>query len=320
LLCSIMGNSFSVIGQMFPGHPKSWNASHIPDLTGRVALVTGGNTGTGKETVKALLEKNAKVYLAARSQDRAEAAIKELKESTGKEAIWLQLDLADLASVRKAANSFLSQESDLHLLFNNAGVMWTPPDMLTKDGYDLQWGTNVVGHWLLTKQLLPALERGATSSPDKRSHVVFTSSSAVYLDPKIYWDTFIPGPARSKKSPIDLYNQSKAGDVVAAREYAKRFADKNIIFSSVNPGNIKTELTRYTTPMQLWMISKIQYPAAYGALPQLYAATGPQRLDANGKFFVPWSKEASVPAAVKDPKVGEELWEWLERDTATKGI
>jgi retinol dehydrogenase-12 len=82
--------------------------------------------------------------MAARSKDRAEATIEELRRSTGKEAIWLELDLADLASVRKAVSSFMSQESNLHLLFNNAGVMWTPLDMLTKDGYDLQWGTNVV--------------------------------------------------------------------------------------------------------------------------------------------------------------------------------
>lgn len=81
----------------------------------------------------------------------------------------------------------------------------------------------------------------------------------MYIDPKIYWDTFVPGSVRSKRSPFDLYNQSKAGDVVIAREFAKRFADKNIIFSSVNPGNIKTELTRYTSPLQLWFIVNIAY-------------------------------------------------------------
>jgi retinol dehydrogenase-12 len=94
--------------------------------------------------------------MAARSQDRAEAAIKELEEATAKKAIWLELDLADLASVRKAAASFLAIESALHLLFNNAGVMWAPLDMLTKDGYDLQCGTNVVVYLTFHPPLFPS--------------------------------------------------------------------------------------------------------------------------------------------------------------------
>jgi retinol dehydrogenase 12 len=110
------------------------------------------------------------------------------------------------------------------------------------------------GHWLFMQLLIPALERGAQSSPDKHSRVVHTSSSAIYLDPKIYWDTFMPGPARTKRSPIDLYNQSKAGNVVVSREAARRYADKNILFTAVNPGNIKTELTRHTTKLQLFFI------------------------------------------------------------------
>jgi NAD(P)-dependent dehydrogenase (short-subunit alcohol dehydrogenase family) len=102
--------------------------------------------------------------------------------------------------------------------------------------------------------LVPALERGAMSSPDKHSRVVHTSASAVYLGPNIDFDTIYPGPARDKKSKYDLYSQSKAGNCTVAREAARRYADKNIVVTSVNPGNIRTELTRYTTSTELWLI------------------------------------------------------------------
>ena len=141
-------------------------------------LPAGGNTGIGKEIIKELLKHNAKVYMAARSREKALATIEELKKETGKETHYIHLDLTSLASVRKAAEEFLSKEDALHTLFNNAcvspvslcvwvwrvtgkrvrrGVMWCPVADVTADGYDMQFGTNVVGHFLLTQLLLPAL-------------------------------------------------------------------------------------------------------------------------------------------------------------------
>ena len=102
--------------------PPTWTTAEIPDLTGKVALVTGGNTGIGKETVRALLEHNATVYLAARNSDKANAAIAELKEATGKEARFLKLDLSDLHAIKAAAEGFLSKEHHLDILFNSACV------------------------------------------------------------------------------------------------------------------------------------------------------------------------------------------------------
>jgi len=135
--------------------------------------LVGGNVGIGKETIKALLEHNAKVYMASRSKEKADAAISELKAQTGKEAIFLELDLSSLASVRKAAEEYLSKEHELHVLFNNAGVMWPPTELLTADGYDLQFGTNVLGeppynhtraHQLNTFLSRPLLLREAANS------------------------------------------------------------------------------------------------------------------------------------------------------------
>ena len=116
---------------MFPPKP-TWTADEMPDQSGKVMIVTGGNTGIGKETVKVLLQHNAKVYLAARSRSKAEAAIKDLKDETGKDAIFLELDLSSLASVRKAAEEFLNKEHELHILFNNACVACTYSDGVLK--------------------------------------------------------------------------------------------------------------------------------------------------------------------------------------------
>ncbi|KAJ7352040.1 hypothetical protein DFH08DRAFT_693367, partial [Mycena albidolilacea] len=134
----------SAIKQGFP--PKSkFSVDDLPDLSGQVIIVTGANIGVGKETVKALLQHNAKVYLAARSPEKAKEAIDDLKSQTGKEAEFLQLDLADLHSVKRAVEKFTEKETRLDVLFNNGGVMGPPIEQLTAQGYDLTFGTNVLG-------------------------------------------------------------------------------------------------------------------------------------------------------------------------------
>ncbi|KAJ6620241.1 hypothetical protein B0H10DRAFT_2175766 [Mycena sp. CBHHK59/15] len=165
-----MGN---IVAQMFP--PKFQPERDMPDLSGKITLVTGGNTGIGYQTVKQLLLKNAKVYLAARSEEKAAAAIQKLEEETKKTALFIQLDLADLPSVRKAAETFLAQEQKLDILFNNGGVMVSPPEMLTAQNFDLQFGTNVIGHYFLTDLLLPALKASYEESKIP-ARVINTSS------------------------------------------------------------------------------------------------------------------------------------------------
>ncbi|THG97593.1 hypothetical protein EW026_g4429 [Hermanssonia centrifuga] len=115
----------TILRQMFPPEP-TWSTNHIPDLSSKVVLVTGGNTGIGKNTCKHLFAHGAKVYLSARSQSKAEQAIHDLQQETGKTAIVLQMDLADFDSVKKAAEDFKSRETELHILFLNAGVLGTP--------------------------------------------------------------------------------------------------------------------------------------------------------------------------------------------------
>ncbi|KAI1790007.1 NAD(P)-binding protein [Ganoderma leucocontextum] len=297
--------------QMYP--PKSkFSVDQIPDLTGRVAIVTGGNAGCGYETVKALLRHNAKVYLAARSKTKADAAIASLKELTGKEAIFLELDLASLASVKRSAQEFLHEESELHILFNNAGVMRSPLDQVAQDGYDLQWGTNVVGPFYFTELLMPALLAGVKTSPDHHARIVTTSSIVAYVE-TLHYETFKDGPERRKMSTQALYHQSKHANVIVARQVAKRYADRGIVSISANPGNLDTDLLRYFPPLQLIFLKYfVLYPTRFGALTQLFAGTMPEAINYNGEFMIPWARLGKCRPEAYDDAVGERLWKWLE--------
>lgn len=299
-----------VLAQFFPPKPK-WTQADVPDLAGRVIIVTGGNNGIGKETVKTLLEHDAKVYMASRSKARAEAAIAELRETTGKEAIFLELDLSNLAKVRKAAEEFMSKEPALHVLYNNGGVMSPPIEDITADGYDMQFGTNVLGHFFFTELLLPALLAGVESSPDNKARVVNVSSSGAYLG-SLNFDTFKDSAKRRKSSPESLYYQSKLGNSVYAAEFARRYGDKGIVTTSLNPGSLKTDMQQ-NAGLGLRLISPfVLYPSEMGAITQLWAGTAVEALDCNGEFLIPWARVGKGPKEASDLALGKQLYAWLE--------
>lgn len=144
----------------------------------QIAIVTGGNGGIGYETVRHLLRKNAKVYLAARSEVRAKEAIEKLKQENFPGTVeFLQLDLANLKSIKAFATAFLAKETRLDMLFNSAGVMNPTCGAKTEDGYELHVGTNSLGHHYLTKLLLPALQANVKET-GRKARVCFTSSIA----------------------------------------------------------------------------------------------------------------------------------------------
>ncbi|KAI0776358.1 NAD(P)-binding protein [Irpex lacteus] len=308
----VLKNYYQALCQFFP--PKTtFTVDQIPDLTGRVVIITGGYSGIGKETTKILLGRNAKVYIAGRSRAKANEVILELKEITGREALFLELDLADLASVRRSTQKFLSQEQELHVLFNNAGVYFNPIEQLTADGYDMQFGTNVTGHWYFTELLLPALLRGRASSPDGYARVITTSSSTAYYT-TLDWSTFNNGKARRRLGSRALYSQSKFGNAVVAIELARRYGNQGILSIPVNPGNIKTEIHRNVGTVDRYLINTLPvlYPASLGALTQLYAGTMPEALNYNGQFLIPWARAGRLREEAYDPEVGIKLWDWLQ--------
>jgi len=285
-------------------------------LRDQVVVITGGNAGIGKEIVKGLLSKNAKVYIATRNEGRAKAAIEDLKRTTGNEAIFLKLDLSSLESIRAAAEEFLAKESVLHILYNNAAIMVPPIDELTVDGYDMTWGTNTLGPFYFTKLLLPALLKAST--PGDKSRVVNISSAgsinAVSLfGPGLDFATFKDSPARLKYGMRALYGQSKFGNVVFTQELARRHGDR-IVATAVHPGLIVSELGRNFADLarsynQLLM-RIILYPTPQGALTPLWAGTSPEAADLNGEYLIPWARVGKPRS--NDPELGRELWTWFE--------
>ncbi|KAJ6481461.1 NAD(P)-binding protein [Mycena vitilis] len=303
-----MGSAISFITQTFP--PKSkFSVDDIPDLSGKVIIVTGGNSGTGKETVKALLQHNAKVYLAARNPSNAQLAIDDLKSQTGKQAEFLELDLADLHSVKRAVEEFTKKETQLHVLFNNGGVMVPPIEQLTAQKYDLTFGTNVLGHFYLTKLLLPTLL--ATAAPGNPARVVNTASTAAELfGEDINYNTLRDSPARKKAGPNKLYFQSKFGNVAFSNELWRRYGDQGIVSVALNPGNLKSGLQRHLVGFEKWAVQWILYPTSYGALTQLWAGTTDIGATFGGKYLIPWARMGTNPSA--NPASEKALWTWLE--------
>ncbi|KAJ7334199.1 hypothetical protein DFH08DRAFT_880469 [Mycena albidolilacea] len=303
-----------ILAQSFPPKTK-FTEKDVPDLAGKTVIVTGGNSGVGKETIRVLLNHNAKVYMASRSQSKAEDAIKELKEQTGKEALFLKLDLGDLKSIKSSAAEFLSKESELHILFNNGGVMMPPIEDRTADGYDLQFGTNVLGPFYLTKLLLPALLAGAKSSSDGKARVVNTSSG-MHLMNKLDFKVILDDKKRKKAGVQPLYALSKFALVAYSAELARRYGDQNLVVTSLHPGVIKTDLHRHMNGALGAVINVMErtvlHDVSYGALTQLYAGTSVEGAELNGKYLIPWARIGKPHADSQNPELGKELFDWME--------
>ncbi|KAH9833169.1 NAD(P)-binding protein [Rhodofomes roseus] len=299
----------------YPPRPK-FSVDQIPDLSGQVIIVTGGNVGIGQETIRVLLQHNAKVYMASRSKEKAEEAIEELKKQTGKEAIFLELDLLSFPSIRAAAEEFMSKENELHVLFNNAGLMWPPVEQVSPDGYDLQFMTNVIGPFFFTKLLKPVLQAGKETHPDHHCRIIMVSSSGAYMG-TLNFDTFKDGPTRRKMPTTNLYFQTKSANMVIARQYAKRYADQGFISVALNPGNIDTPLHRYT-PAGNGLSRFVLQPVEKGALTQLWAGTMPEAVNHNGGFLIPWARVGRCRPEAYDDASGEQLYDWLEEQVKDK--
>ncbi|KAG9225993.1 hypothetical protein CCMSSC00406_0009090 [Pleurotus cornucopiae] len=266
-----MGIVQSIFLAIFPGKPK-FSVDEIPDLTGQVIIVTGANTGIGKETVKALLAHNAKVYIAARNEEKTRVAIQDLKAATGKEAYYLHLDLADLKAIKQAAAEFLR------------GVMTPPIEQTTADDYDLTFGTNALGHFYFTSLLLPTMSATAKETGNP-SRVATTCSLGSFFARSIDYETLkgASNPKRLKKGSQYMYAQSKFANLVFAVELARRYSGEGIVSIGVNPGNIQSDLQRHFGTLEHIFIDWMLFPTSMGALTQLYAGTVPEAEKYNGQ-------------------------------------
>jgi protochlorophyllide reductase len=291
-----------------------WTAASIPDQTGRVALVTGGCSGLGLETARALVARGATVILGCRSLERAERARETLLPAVRGGALdLLDLDLADLASVGAAASAVADRYGRLDLLINNAGVMGLPRT-LTRDGFERQFGINHLGHFALTQALQPLL-RGR---PDAR--VVTVTSGAQYFG-RIAFDD-LQGERRYDR--WQAYGQSKLANVMFALELQRRLDAEGVAVRSLaaHPGVARTNLQpasvaasgSWLEPLAYRLMAPLFQSAAMGALPQLYAATaaeaepaghyGPDQLGG----LRGWPTPVRVAPAALDAAQCQRLW------------
>jgi protochlorophyllide reductase len=292
-----------------------WTEADIPDQAGRTVLVTGANSGLGLQTALVLAGHAAAVLLACRDPHRGQAALDRVRSATGAEAALVQLDLADLSSVRKAADEVRAITGDrLDVLVNNAGVMASPPRR-TADGFELQIGTNHLGHAALTWLLAPALVPGAR---------VVTVSSLAHRGGGLDVDDL--NFERRRYNPVTAYSASKLANLLFTFELDRRAraAGRELIAVAAHPGITETELAPNTTRMYLpgpfaqltkWGNKLVSQGIAAGALPQLYAATAADVR--SGDYFGPTSfgETRGAPgrvmanAAAYDERTAQLLWE-----------
>ena len=248
----------------------NWSLAQAPSQHGRVAVVTGANTGLGFETAKALAENGARVILACRNRDKADAAMRSLLETLPRAELEVRtVDTGSLASVREFAQALARDYDRLDLLINNAGIMITP-HFTTEDGFEGQLGVNYLGHFLLTGLLLPLM----TQTPGSR--IVSLYSVAANWDRIHFDDLQFERGYDAKKA----YSQSKLACLMFGLELNRRLREAGQQTSSLaaHPGYSRSELSRHLPgPVRLMLAvfgRWIMQPTADGALPTLYAALG----------------------------------------------
>ncbi|XP_022223649.2 retinol dehydrogenase 12 [Drosophila obscura] len=280
--------------------------------TGKVAIVTGGNAGLGRETVRELARRGATVYMACRDKDKGEQACKEIvRETKNSNVFSRQCDLSSLDSVRKFVDGFKKEQNKLDILINNAGVFWEP-HRLTKEGFEMHLGVNHIGHFLLTHLLLDLLKQSAPS------RIVVVSSKAhergrIQVDDinsKLFYDEG------------EAYCQSKLANILFTRELARRLAGTGVTVNVVNPGIAATQIARNMIFFQTKLAQTILRPLLWslmksprnGAQTTLYAALDSELDEVSGQYFSDCNPKEVAPAATDDEMA---KWLWLQSEKWT---
>jgi NAD(P)-dependent dehydrogenase (short-subunit alcohol dehydrogenase family) len=292
----------------------------IPDLTGKVAVITGANGGLGLETAKAFAAKGAHVVMAVRDQEKAAKAVAEIRAETPDASLELvELDLASQASVRQAAASILERHDRVDILVNNAGLM-AMPERQTADGYEMQFGVNHLGHWTFTALLMPAI----LAAPAAR--VVTVTSTAHHFGRPV--DAKNPH-LRGKYSAWGAYGQSKLANYHFALGLQQQFDRAGVAAQSLaaHPGLSHSDLQVRTVeeggggvsaPFWAWLAAHTGMETAKGSLPQIRAATDPNAK--GGEFYGPRFMNNGPAVRLPVLRPGRDgairtLWQVSERET-----
>jgi NAD(P)-dependent dehydrogenase (short-subunit alcohol dehydrogenase family) len=308
----------------------SWTPDSLPALSGRVYLVTGGNAGIGFHTVLQLAKHGARVYLGSRSAEKGNQAMNSIKASVPKADIaLLQMDLMDLSSVVAAAKNLLANETQLHGLVNSAGIMATPFQM-TKDGYESQWETNYLSHWVLAWHLLPLMQKTAINSPEGAVRIVNVSSighSSAPSEGINFADTSLKDSHTFRR-----YGQSKLGNILHAKALDKRYGPASqseneggkIWIVALHPGNVDTGLNQKSWGSAMVPVLRclgVYIKPEEGAYTSLFAVAGESlRKEDSGKYFVPFGKLATPSKMAQNMELAERLWDWTEKEMREKKL
>jgi NAD(P)-dependent dehydrogenase (short-subunit alcohol dehydrogenase family) len=296
-----------------------WTIEDMPDQSGKTILITGANSGIGLGAAKELARKGAKVVLAVRDTNKGRSALSEIREVAPMAEIdVMQLDLADLDSVRAFATNFKEKYEQLHVLINNAGIMIPKQRMNSKQGYEIQFATNHLGHFLLTGELLELLERTPNARIVTLSSVVTKMKAA-----DIYFDDL---QFEKKYDKMAAYCQSKLANLMFTVELQKKLADAGSSTLSVaaHPGFTATNLQKHMGILGVISNFLIAQKLDMGILPTLRAATDPDVQ--GGEYYGPlkmgeyrgYPELNKLPARTTDTSAMANLWEVSENLTHTK--
>lgn len=273
----------------------------MAELSGKTFLVTGANTGIGKETVRNLAGRGARVVMAGRSEERNREAIREIASDTGNTDLdWIPLDLGDLASVRAAAATFLASGDRLDVLINNAGLAGKRG--MTESGFELAFGTNHVGTFLLTELLR---DRIAETGPGR---IVNVASTGHYRAKGIDWDAV--RRTTVTRTAFDEYCVSKLANVLHAQELGRRLAGTGVTTYSLHPGAIASDVWREVPPGLRQVMKLFMKSTAEGAKTSIYCATSPDVAGATGRYYD--NQREKEPSKVATPELAAELWQRSE--------
>ncbi|KAK6462545.1 short-chain alcohol dehydrogenase [Scheffersomyces coipomensis] len=311
----------AMVNGTFPSKPK-FTEEQYPKLDGKVVIVTGGSSGLGLEVAKSLLgSTNAKVYIFARDKAKIDKAIKKLQLEVAQEYNKKELnvhsiviDLSDLTTIKPAAEEFLSKEKRIDIIIHNAGVMTPPLGSKTKQGYELQLGTNNIGPHLLQKFLDPLFIKTSKQNKPGESRIVYVSASAIFHAPKGGIHYADPNFKSTKAEPFEIYAQSKAVNILSAKYWTKAHPEAtNVVTVSLCPGFLKTELQRHLVGFEAFMINKLVHKARLGAYTELYAALSPDLTRSKTGSYVESFGKLGKDRSDLDVIAAKKAWEFLDQ-------
>jgi len=286
-------------------------------LTGKTVVITGANTGIGKLTALDMSRRGAKVVMLCRDMKKAETAADEIRQETKGEVMIHSLDLASLESVREVAEQLGNSVEKIDILINNAGIM-ACPEMRTKEGFEMQFGTNHLGHFLLTNLIMPLIKKAA---PGAR---IVNVSSLAHTQGQMNWDDI--NFEKTPYNPIKAYGQSKLANVLFTKELARKGEGSGVHAYALHPGVIKTELGRHIKDAYGCIVQGIfrlsgpliKTPEA-GSRTSIYCAVEESIADHNGRYYSDCKEKEPASQALK-PEDASRLWAISEELTGMSNI